>query len=136
MNHENIFDYIRYACHYYVPSKPNKKKIKELIEAIPFFMPVSHQDIFYEIILNNPITSYYDSRDSMSEYGYLLYKEYHIQIGALEKNKPRIRIKDYREYLSELERPYDDSAFKIKRTHHILFFLAVLLLIYYLYKVQ
>jgi len=128
MNVENIFDYIRYACYYYTPSKPNKKKIRQLIEAVPFFMPASQQDILYEIIYENPITAYYDSPASMSHYGYLLYKEYHIQTGA--------RVKSYNEYMAELNRTHDDSEYKRKRTHHILFFLAVLLLFYYLYKIQ
>ena len=128
MNVENIFDYVRYACHYYVPSKPNKKKIKQLIDAIPFFMPVKQQDILYEIIYDNPITSYYDSTASMSQYGYILYKEFHIQTGK--------RVKPYNEYLAELNRPYDDSEYKRKRTHHVIFFLAILILFYYLYKIQ
>ena len=59
MNSDCVFQYIRYACYFYQPSKPNKKKISELIKAIPFFMNEEDlQDLYFyvakiEIILED-----------------------------------------------------------------------------------
>jgi hypothetical protein len=131
MNNEVIFDYLRYACFYYVPSKPNRKKIKELIYAIPYFVKEKYQSILFDIIHNNPIESYWDTTKSMNEYGYIIYKEFHIQTQK-ETNQ---RIKAYPEYINDLNTPYNDSEYKRKRTHHILFFIILSVLIYCLYYV-
>ena len=90
MNSDCVFQYIRYACYFYQPSKPNKKKISELIKAIPFFMNEEDQNILFEIIVNNPIHCYYDKAELMNEYGYLLYKKFNTAKKA--------HIKDYEEY--------------------------------------
>jgi hypothetical protein len=128
MNIENIFDYIRYACYYYVPDKANMKKIKQLFEAIPYFIEPKHQNRLFKIIIQNPIESYYDTNQNMNEYGYIIYKEFHKELN--------LRVKEYPEYIRELYISYDDSAYKIKRTHNFIFIFVVLLLFYYLYKIQ
>ena len=128
MNIEHIFNYIRYACYYYVPDKANMKKIKQLFEAIPYFIAPEHQNILFKIVIENPIESYYDTSKNMNEYGYLVYKEFHKQLN--------IRVKEYPEYIRELYIPYDDSSYKIKRTHNFIFIFVILLLFYYLYKIQ
>lgn len=126
MNSEVIFDYLRYACFYYIPSKPNRKKIKDLIYAIPYFVKEEYQSLLFDIIHNNPIESYWDTTKTMNEYGYIIYKNFHIETNE--------RIKDYPEYLNELNRPYSDFDYKRKRTHHILFFIFLIILLYLVYK--
>ena len=126
MNSEVIFDYLRYACFYYIPSKPNRKKIKDLIYAIPYFVKEEYQSLLFDIIHNNPIESYWDTTKTMNEYGYIIYKNFHIETNE--------RIKDYPEYLNELNRPYNDFDYKRKRTHHILFFIFLMILLYLVYK--
>jgi hypothetical protein len=128
MNIENIFDYIRYACFYYVPDKANMKKIKQLFEAIPYFVSKEHQNKLFKIVIENPIESYYDTSENMNEYGYLIYKEFHKELN--------LRVKEYPEYIRGLYTPYDDSAYKRKRTHTILFVIIVLLLLYYIYSIS
>jgi hypothetical protein len=128
MNIENIFDYIRYACYYYVPDKANMKKIKQLFHAIPFFIPKEYQNRLFKIIISHPIESYYDSRDNMNEYGYIIYKEFHNEI-----NK---RVKDYNEYSRELFIGHDDSTYKIKRSHTIFFILFIVILISLLFYIN
>ena len=80
LNHEYLFPYIRYTFYHYVPNKPNKKKMKQWIEAIPYFLPENHQNIFFTLIRTYPIEVYWDSRDKMEEYGYLLYSSFHHMI--------------------------------------------------------
>ena len=126
MNSDCVFHYIRYACYFYQPSKPNKKKISELIKAIPFFMTEEDQTILFDIIITNPINCYYDKSETMNEYGYLLYKKFNTV-----KKK---HIKEYIEYLSEII-PKDD-AYKVRRTHNMFFILVVLLIFFYIYKIK
>ncbi len=45
LNHDVLFQYIRYAFFHYVPNKPNKKKMKQWMEALPYFLPEEHQNI-------------------------------------------------------------------------------------------
>ena len=124
MNHQVVFDYIRYACHYYLPSKPNKKKIKQLIESIPFFLPEEKQDSFYELIRKYPIECYWDTRDSLQEYGYLLYSSYAL----LERTK----IKTKKEYMEDLYSPPNTYQQK----HSLIFFIVLIFLIYFLYRIK
>ena len=60
MNNNMVFDYISFACYFYVPSKANKKKIKQLFEAIPYFLPDNEQNTLFTIIRQHPIESFYD----------------------------------------------------------------------------
>lgn len=124
MNHQVVFDYIRYACYHYVPSKPNKKKIKYLIESIPFFLPDKNQDSFYELIHKYPVECYWDTRDSLQEYGYLLYSTYSIP--------GRTRIKTKKEYMEDLYTPPNTYQQK----HSLLFFLVLSIFFYFLYKMK
>lgn len=128
MNIENVFDYIRYACYYYVPDKANMKKIKQLFEAIPYFIPKEHQNRLFKLVIQHPIESYYDTNETMNEYGYIIYKEFHKELN--------LRVKDYSEYIRGLYVSYDDSQYKKKLTHNIIFIIVILILFYYLYKIQ
>jgi len=126
MNSDCVFQYLRYACYFYQPSKPNKKKITELIKAIPFFMPEDEQSILFDIIVKNPIHCYYDKKETMNEYGYLIYKKFN----TIKKN----HIKEYDEYKNEIYPK--DEMYKEKRTHNIFFISIVLLIFFYIYKIK
>jgi len=126
MNSDCVFQYIRYACYFYQPSKPNKKKISELIKAIPFFMTEEDQTILFDIIVTNPINCYYDKSETMNEYGYLLYKKFNTV-----KKK---HIKDYYEYKNEIFPK--EEMYKQRRTHNLFFISIVVLIFFYIYKIK
>ena len=127
MNINMVFDYITFSCYFYVPSKANKKKIKQLFEAIPYFLPEDKQNRLFTIIQKNPITSYYDNTESMKDYGYIIYKEY-----MLSENKRYLEYIDYNDkFLVFL---YKDKHIQRKWVKHLIFVGAVLIIIYFLYK--
>ena len=119
MNHQVVYDYIRYAFYHYIPSKPNKKKMKQLVESIPYFLPEDKQDALYTWIRQNPIESYWDSRESLQEYGYLLYVNQGIH-------------KSRKEYMEDLYTP--PNIYQQK--HSLVFFLVLFLLIYFLSRIK
>jgi hypothetical protein len=133
MKSENIelfFDYLNFATYYYTPTKYNKKKIKTLIEALPFFLPVTEQNKLYKLFLKYPVHTFFDSTQKMREYGYLIYAEY-------RKNEQEEYL-DYSSYLERLELKIhtDDITitFTKKRIHTFLFFIIVIILIICLYR--
>lgn len=78
INIDILFQYLYFSARFYVPSIPNKKKIKQLMECIPFFLPTSKdQQLLFSLIKENSITNYYDTSDQMIQYGYILYETYH-----------------------------------------------------------
>jgi hypothetical protein len=121
MNHQVVYDYIRYACYHYVPSKANKKKLKQWIESIPFFLPEEKQNTFYTWIRKNPIECYWDTRELLQEYGYLLYTQ----------SVPNVRIKTKKEYMEDLYSPPN----MYQQKHSLLFFLVLFILFYFLYRI-
>lgn len=122
LNHDVLFRYIRYAFYHYVPTKPNKKKMKQWIEAIPYFLPETHQNIFFKIIRSYPIETYWDSREKMEEYGYILYVSFHESLRKSYKNK-----EDYQMDL------YQNKT-KHKQIHNLLYSIAIILFVLILYK--
>ena len=123
MNHQVVYDYIRYACYHYVPSKPNQKKMKQLIESIPFFLPDDKQNAYYGWIRKYPIESYWDTRESLQEYGYLLY----VNQGTISTQK----IKTKQEYMNDLYAPPNSY----QQNHSLVFFLVLFLLFYFLSRI-
>jgi hypothetical protein len=122
-----VFDYITFTCYFYVPNKSNKKKVKQLFEAIPYFLPEEKQNILFSIIQKHPITSYYDTRETMKDYGYIIYREY-----MQHENK---RYLDYIDYNDKfLVFLYKDKHIQRKWVKHLIFVGAVLIIIYFLYK--
>jgi len=119
MNHQVVLDYIRYACYHYTPNKPNKKKMKQLIESIPYFLPEEKQNQFFQYIRKYPIESYWDTRESLQEYGYLLY--------AIHMPHPKSK----RDYLEDLYTP--PNVYQQK--HSFIFFLVLFLLFYFLSRI-
>ena len=128
MNHSSfdiIFHYLRYVCVHYEPSKPNKKKIKQLIEAMPYFLPEKYQNLFFDIIQTYPLDCYLDSKDTIQDYGYLLYSSFHKRIRKSFKNR-----EDYDQEL------YSTNYSVYKRVHSILFFFVIIILFYLLYRLR
>jgi hypothetical protein len=122
LDHEVLFQYIRYAFYHYVPSKPNKKKMKQWIEAIPYFLPDTHQSLFFKLIRQHPIETYWDSRDKLQDYGYMLYVSFHQTL--------RKSYQKREEYELGL---YENKA-RHKQIHNLLYFVLVFLVILILYK--
>lgn len=122
LNHAVLFPYIRYTFYHYVPNKPNKKKMKQWLEAIPYFLPENQQNLFFKLIRMYPLEIYWDSRDKMEEYGYLLYSSFHQSL--------RISYKSKEDYKLDL---YQNKT-KHKQIHNFLYFIVVVLFAAILYK--
>ena len=127
MNINMVFDYICFSCHFYVPNKANKKKIKQLFEAIPYFLPEDKQNTLFMIIRSHPIDTFYDKTQTMKYYGYLIYKDYHIG-----ENKRYLEYNEYNDrFLAFL---YKDEHIQRRWVKHVIFLSVVIIIIYFLYK--
>ena len=122
VQHDVLFQYIRYTFYHYIPTKPNKKKMKQWIEAIPYFLPDRYQNTFFKIIRTHPIETYWDSRDKMEEYGYLLYSSFHESLKLSYQNKEDYQLALY------------INKTKHKQMHNMIYFMVVFLFILILYK--
>lgn len=122
LNHDVLFQYIRYAFYHYVPNKPNKKKMKQWLEAIPYFLPETHQNLFFSLIRSYPIETYWDSRDKMEEYGYLLYSSFHQSLRKSYQSK-----EDYQLSLYQNKKKY-------KQIHNRIYFIIIFFIVLILYK--
>jgi len=77
-NIDIVFQYLYFITRQYEPSIPNKKKIKQLIECIPFFyLTHKEQQLFFELIQKNSIVNYYEENEQMMLYGYIIYESYY-----------------------------------------------------------
>ena len=127
MNINMVFDYICFSCYFYVPNNANKKKIKQLFEDIPYFLPEDKQNILFTITRNNPIETFYDKTSTMKYYGYMIYKDYHVN----EKK----RYLEYNEYNDKfLAYLYKDRHVERRWVKHVIFISVVIAIIYFLYK--
>jgi hypothetical protein len=127
MNINMVFDYICFSCYFYVPNKANKKKIKQLFEAIPYFLPEDKQNILFTITRNNPIETFYDKTSTMKYYGYMIYKDYHVN--------QKKRYLEYNEYNDKfLAYLYKDRHIERRWVKHVIFISVVIAIIYFLYK--
>ena len=126
ISYDILFNYMCFTCYYYYPNKSNKKKIKELFNSLPFFVPYESQNNLYKIIKKYPIESFYDKRETMLDYSYIIYKEFYISI-----NKKYLEYNDYIDsfYLAL----YKDNRIYKRWLRHILFILIVSIIIYYIY---
>jgi len=106
-----------------------KKKIKQLFESLPFFLP-KHQSLFFQIIKENSIINYYDTNSQMVNYGYMIYKLYHIkqQMSYLDQED---YVKHYDDilFVSQEEKTLDMK----KKWTVVLFIIIVLICIYFIY---
>jgi hypothetical protein len=125
-----FFDYFNFATYYYTPTKYNKKKIKTLCETIPFFLPEKEQNKIYKLFIKFPVQSFNDSTQTMREYGFLIYMEYHKENNT--------KFLDYPAYIERLEtkiyKSDTDIVLSKKRIHTILFSIVIIVLIICLYK--
>jgi hypothetical protein len=121
-----LFNYICFTCYYYYPNKSNKKKIRELVNSLPFFLPTEYQNILYKIIKKYPIETFYDKRETMLDYSYIIYKEFYIST-----NKKYLEYNDYMDafYLAL----YKDNRIYKRWLRHALFILIIVIIIYYIY---
>jgi hypothetical protein len=127
MNINMVFDYICFSCYFYVPNKANKKKIKQLFEAIPYFLPEDKQNLLFTITRNNPIETFYDKTSTMKYYGYMIYKDYHVN--------QKLRYLEYNEYNDKfLAFLYKDRHIERRWVKHVIFISVVIAIIYFLYK--
>jgi len=125
MNPTVVFHYLRYTCLHYQPTKPNKKKIKHLIEAMPYFLPDPYQNLFFELIHRYPLDCYWDSHEAMKEYGFIIYSSFHQALKKTHKTKEDF----YNDaYVTETKNQ--------KRIHTFLFFVVVLGLLFLLYRLR
>jgi len=127
MNIDMVFDYIAFACYFYVPNKANKKKIKQLFESIPYFLPEDKQNVLFTITRKYPIESFYDKTETMKYYGYMVYKDYRI----IQKK----RYLEYNEYNDRfIAYLYKDNHIERRWVKHVIFISVVIIIIYFLYK--
>ena len=117
-----VFHYLRYVCIHYEVSKPNQKKLKHLIEAMPYFLPEKYQNIFFDLIRKYPLDCYWDSPETLQDYGYLLYSSFHKEV--------RTSFKSREDYDQEM---YVKHYSHHKQIHSLLFFIVIILLLYLLY---
>ena len=100
-NIDIVFQYLYFITRQYEPSIPNKKKIKQLIECIPFFLPThKEQQLFFELIHKNSIVNYYEENEQMMLYGYIIYESYYKI-----KKIPYLDRKDYILHYDEIMFP-------------------------------
>ena len=120
------FHYICFACYFYIPNKANKKKIKQLFDSISYFMPPQYQNSLFKIIQKYPIETFYDKKESMMDYGYIIYKDFNIDNS--------IEYLSYNDYLDKfyLELYKDNRVYK-KWIKHIVFGIISIIIIYYIY---
>ena len=131
MNHsfDVVFHYLRYVCIHYEVSKANQKKLKHLIEAMPYFLPEKYQTILFDVIRKYPLNCYWDSSETLQDYGYHVYSSFHKRIKKTFKSREHYDQEDYEQIHSKNQSMY-------KRVHSILFFIVIVLLIYLLYRLR
>ena len=131
INIDIVFQYIYFITRSYVRSIVHKKKIKQLFESLPFFLP-KDQSLFFQIIKENSIVNYYDTNSQMVNYGYIIYKLYHIkqQISYLDEQD---YVKHYDDilFVSQEEKTLDMK----KKWTMVLFIIIVLICIYFIYAI-
>lgn len=106
---------------YYVPSKANKKKIKEFFQSMPFFFfDESTQNILYKIIEINNVSSYIDSAQSFKTLCYNIYHDFCV--------KYKVEYKTYHDFYYDIIFKLNNDKYYIKRVKqnniHTFVFLA------------
>ena len=123
------FHYICFACYFYTPNKANKKKIKQLFDSISYFVPEQYQNSLFKIIQKNPIESFYDTKESMMDYGYIIYKDFNTT--------HNLEYLSYNEYLDKFYLIlYKDNRVYKKWIKHVIFICIITIFIYYLYSIK
>lgn len=74
---ETLEQFLSQLGYYYQPNKPNKKKIQDLFESLPFFFYQEHiQNVLYKVIKKQPLVSFYDNNENMKYFCYFIYTEF------------------------------------------------------------
>lgn len=130
INTNIVFQYIYFITRLYVPNVVNQKKIKQLFEAIPFFMPNHQSSLLFQIIKENSIVNYYDTTNQMVTYGYILYQKYHIKnhLTYLDK-EAYVKHYDAILFVSEQQKQKELR----QKVTFIIFTSIVLICIYFIY---
>ena len=90
---------------------------------------MQYQNTLYKLIKKHPIESYYDKKETMMDYGYIIYREFNINI-----NKKYL---DYNEYIDHFYLAlYKDNRIYKKWVNHFIFIFISLLIIYYIYTIR
>ena len=123
INIDILFQYLYFITRFYVPSIPNKKKIKQLMECIPFFLPnAKDQQLLFSLIKENSIINYYDTSDQMIQYGYILYETYH--------KRKKLSYLDIDQYIKH----YDSILFiSEKKKNYKMAIILLLICLYFIY---
>jgi len=131
LNIDILFQYIYFITRLYVPNISNKKKIKQLMECMPFFLPTrKDQQLLFQIIKEHSIINYYDTTDNMVTYSYIIYETYHKRkkITYLDMDK-YVKHYDYILFISEQEK-----SLNYKKYMSINIFICIVLIcIYFIY---
>ena len=74
---ETLEQFLSQLGYYYQSNKPNKKKIQDLFESLPFFFYEEHiQNVLYKVIKKQPLVSFYDNNENMKYFCYFIYTEF------------------------------------------------------------
>jgi len=131
LNIDIVFQYIYFISRLYVPNIVNQKKIKQLIECIPFFLPThKDQQLLFQIIKEHSIINYYDTTDQMVTYGYIIYETYHKRkkITYLDMDK-YVKHYDYILFMSDQEKNLNHK----KYAAFGIFISIVIICLYFIY---
>tara|TARA_B110000003_G_C16360304_1_gene422402 strand:+ start:93 stop:533 length:441 start_codon:yes stop_codon:yes gene_type:complete len=113
-------------AYFYVPTKANKKKVKDYFESFPFFFfDLALQNQLYAFIQKRPIVSYYDSNENLKTFCYLIYKDFNLSYD--------LPIKTQEDFYKHLEFQIHSETAKYKQwkknnIHHFLFFVLLILM--------
>ncbi len=127
--------YLSQLGFYYVASKSNQKKIVDLFLSLPFFFfDVTVQDMFYKVIKNNNVKAHIDSKKSLQNLCYNIYKDFCIKLNCPYKN--------YEDFYDNIKFKLTSDTYYMKKTkqnhiHSFIFsilFVGLIFIYYYLSK--
>ena len=115
---------------FYKPCQSNKKKVKDFFLSFPFFFyHDTLQNELYDIIHNKPITSYYDSNETMMNYCFYIYESFSL--------KYKLNFKTKEEFYEDSKRQMSQESYRYKQwkqsniRHYLFIALFCLLIILY-----
>lgn len=118
------------------PKHPNdgtKKKFYDLIQNFHLFIPVEdHASYFSKLVTNYPVSPYLDKRDSFVRWVHFIHNKVNEKL-----EKPKVSYSDFYIQYYEAYKPkqakHDEYAKWKERGIYVLFVIAILCVIYYLY---
>ena len=124
---ENLLSQIGW---YYKGTKSNKKKIIVFFESLPFFFfNERYQNIIYDIIKSEKLSSYIDNNKDMKLFCYNIYLKFSYQLNLKYKSQKKF----YNDFLIKVNNN-TESYIKIRKvTYHNIYFFTVIFIILSLY---